>query len=192
MNNEQKDQFDDNEWSSLIEDWQSQPVKDVDAKQLLRKIKRRSWVIWVMSMFDVIAVAGCGVGSLLIWFNPEKSNDIAVLMMAMFVWGVVILYFEWKLRKGTWRLKDQGNESILAFSIRRCEVAIGIGRFFTPALISAALMTAVWQVVVYWMSDKFYGTFMVVIAVWFLIVVAASKWFIARKEKELARLKAML
>ena len=191
MKDDENDRFDDSEWSSLVEDWQSQPVRAIDAKTLLAKIKRRSWVIWIMSMLDVVVVLGSGIAGVLLWLRPEQNKNIAVLLLLMCAWGAVMLYFELKIRKGTWRLRDEGNESILDFSIRRCEVAINIGRFFTPALVSAGVVVIGWQIGVYWLSGKMYWPFLIAMLVWFALLIAAAQWFIKRKRKELAKLKQM-
>lgn len=188
----QDNRFDDNEWSSLLDDWQAQPTKAINAQALLKKIKRRSWVIWLMSMLDVVAVTACFVGGLWLYMTPDQNQDIALLLLAFSVWGAVMMYFEIKLRRGTWKLKNQGNESILAFSIRRCEVAISVGRFFTPAMLSCGAVVVLWQLLVYWLSDKLYWPLLLWAGLWFAMIIVASKWFIKRKQQELKTLKEML
>ncbi len=185
--------FDQQKWSELLEDWQSQPVKPVDTTALLVKIKRRSWFIWLASIADVVGVALLTIMGIYGWFFAGDKKEESLLLMLLSVWGMVMIFYEFKLRRGTWRLKDQGNESVLCFSIRRCEVAISVGRLCVPAIGSCASLLLAWQALVYYcLSGELFTVFVLSGLAWLLLVLFASKWFVARKRKELAKLKALL
>jgi hypothetical protein len=184
-----KDEFDDQQWLSLTQDWQSQPTQAVDSQKLLKTIKRRSAVIWLTSILDVVVVAGAWCFGLWMSFEPEKQM-VAVFVLMSALWGSVIVYIEFSMRKGTWTMSEAGNSSILDFSIKRCEVAIKIGHYVTPAMLSFMGIIVLWQMIGYWLTDKMHWELSIGFVLWGAICIVASKQIIKRKTKELAKLKA--
>ena len=191
MNNEPHGQFDDDEWSSLVDDWQNQPTREIDTRDYSKKIKRRSRYIWVVSILDVVTVALAGVMTLwLAIMEPEKIVWTLLFGLST-AWGIVVVYFEFKLRRGTWRLKDDGSYSVLEFSIRRCQAAIRIGKLFAPAMVSYCVLLVFWQYLVVLLGHELDMDVLIWAASWGVITIIASLILTRRKQKELAKLLEM-
>jgi hypothetical protein len=185
------DQFDEQQWSSLISDWQSQPVTPVETKGLLKKIRRRSRNIWLTTAFDIIAVVGCLLTGFGFFFFSENNLDKAIFCWVSSIWGAFIFHFELRVRKGTWRLHDIGSANIIDFSLKRCEAAIKIGKLFTPAVLSFLPLVLMWQAFRFWYKDEFKWQFTLFMLALTVVVVITSKVIIRRKVKELESLKAL-
>lgn len=192
MEDEKDKSFDEQQWSSLLDDWQAQPTKEIDTQALLRRIKRRSWVIWLHSALDVVTIAGSWIFGLYLLFFSDKGPEFAYLIFSIALLGTIIMVIEMQMRKGTWHHHGEGNDSVLDFSVRRCEVAIKVGRLFFPAMLALTAVILTWQGFVYVLMDILYVKLVGGSIAGGLLVVIASRVYIRRKQKELNKLKALL
>ena len=94
----------DQQWSELVDDWQSQPYEKVDIPQLVKQLKKRTLAAKGILGLDVLATISL-FGALIYSLNEQVIDWTTVIYLSFGSFGSLIYtVIEFNIRIKTWRM----------------------------------------------------------------------------------------
>lgn len=114
----------DEQWESLSQDWQNQPVEKTDIKALLKQTKKRT--VWAKSCFglNVLATVSLLCAFLYSIFNGEFGKPANTYFGLGGLMSLVFVYYELKIRAATWRKISESPDKAIENAIAGYESSL--------------------------------------------------------------------
>ncbi|MDO6444567.1 hypothetical protein Q4493_02140 [Colwellia sp. 1_MG-2023] len=111
----------DEQWQSLTQDWQSQPVEKTDMQALLKQTKRRT--AWAKTCFglNVVATVGLFIAFVYGLFEDEFGTPWNTYLGGGAFMSLIFVYYEMKIRAKTWRQISDSPDQALENALAGCE-----------------------------------------------------------------------
>ncbi|REL34726.1 hypothetical protein [Thalassotalea euphylliae] len=94
----------DEQWSELVDDWQSQPYEKVDITQLVKQLKKRTLAAKTVLGLDVLATISL-FGALVYSLSEQVIDWATVIYLSFGAFGsLVYTVIEFNIRIKTWRM----------------------------------------------------------------------------------------
>lgn len=111
----------DEQWQSLTQDWQSQPVEKTDIQALLKQTKRRT--AWAKTCFglNVIATIGLFIAFVYGLFEDEFGTPWNTYLGGGAFMSMIFVYYEIKIRAKTWGQISDSPDKAIENALAGCE-----------------------------------------------------------------------
>lgn len=111
----------DEQWNSLSQDWQSQPVAKTDIQALLKQTKRRT--VWAKTCFglNIIATVGLFIAFIYGLFEGEFGKPWNIYLGGGGFMSLIFVYYEMKIRAKTWSQISDSPDKAIENAIAGCE-----------------------------------------------------------------------
>lgn len=111
----------DEQWQSLTQDWQSQPIEKTDMQALLKQTKRRT--AWAKTCFglNVVATVGLFVAFIFGVMAGEFGTPWNTYLGGGGLMSLIFVYYEMKIRAKTWRQISDSPDQAIENALAGCE-----------------------------------------------------------------------
>lgn len=111
----------DEQWQSLSQDWQSQPVEKTDIQALLKQTKRRT--TWAKTCFalNILATAGLFISFFYGVMIGEFGTPWNLYLGGAGLMSLIFVYYEMKIRAKTWRQISDSPDQAIENALAGCE-----------------------------------------------------------------------
>lgn len=114
----------DEQWDSLVDDWQSQSYKHIDINALIAQSKKRTLIAKAFIALNVIATIGLYVSFFIGLYEGDWDTPIMAYLGGGAVLSTVYVYYEIKIRVNTWKLSEGSPEQAVQRALSGIEGAI--------------------------------------------------------------------
>ncbi|REL25940.1 hypothetical protein DXX93_04770 [Thalassotalea euphylliae] len=138
----------DQQWSTLVEDWQSQPYEKVDMTKLVKQLKKRTLAAKAILGFDVLATVSL-FSILAHLFTEQESDWPSIIYIAFAAFGSLIYtIIEFKIRIKTWRMDASDPEQVFEKNISGVKGAIQYAKLWIVScyLLAPVMNWYLWEV----------------------------------------------
>jgi len=114
----------DEQWESLSQDWQAQPVEETNIQALLQKTRRRTY--WAKTCFGLNVVATVGLLASFIYgiFENEFGKPWNTYLGLGGFMSAIFVYYEMQIRMKTWAQISSSPEQALENALAGCQSSI--------------------------------------------------------------------
>ncbi|MDG1752536.1 MAG: hypothetical protein P8I03_12885 [Thalassotalea sp.] len=111
----------DEQWNSLTQDWQSQPVEKTDIQALLKQTKRRTaWAKTCLGL-NIIATVGLFISFIYGIFKGEFGTPWNIYLGGGGFMSLIFVYYEVKIRAKTWSQISDSPDKAIENALAGCE-----------------------------------------------------------------------
>lgn len=183
---------DDRAWSTMLDDWQSQPYEKVDIAALVRQTRRRTWWAKTVLALDVMATIGLIVGFFIGWYQGNWHTATLAYVGFGAVTSPVYLYFEVKIRLNSWRLAEQNPGNIVQAVIEGYQAALQFGQLIKWTCYGLAVAVNAYVIALNQQNDQDLWPKLLLANALVVAMYAASHYYQHKRRQELTQLQNRL
>lgn len=144
--NEIDTSFLDEQWASLTQDWQEQPVPKSDIKRLLKQTRSRTWRAKGLFFSNVVATIGLLVSWLYGWLVSEWDRSLVSYLGVTGVLSIVFVYYEFKIRQSVWQQISDSPDNALQNALKGYESSLNYIRLIYWSFIPIFIVVNIYLV----------------------------------------------
>lgn len=91
-------------WDSLVDDWQTQPYEKVDMTKLVKQLRRRTLGAYANLALDIVATIFLFVACYWVSVNEPEDRATIIYLAIGGVGSLIYTIFEIKIRLATWKM----------------------------------------------------------------------------------------
>jgi len=117
----------DEQWDSLVDDWQSQSykhIKHVDIDSLITQSKKRTLIAKAFIALNIMATIGLYISFFIGLYEGDWETPLMAYLGGGAVLSTVYVYYEIKIRVNTWKLSEGSPEQAVQRALSGIEGAI--------------------------------------------------------------------
>ncbi|MFD2164763.1 hypothetical protein ACFSJY_00660 [Thalassotalea euphylliae] len=175
----------DEQWDSLVDDWQSQPYEKVDTNKLIKQLKKRTFYAKLVLFLDVIATVGLAWSFFWSLDNDDFNLPTTIYLGVGAVGSLIYTILAFNIRFATWRMDASDPEQVFHKNMSALKGAIQYANLWVYScyIILPLGNWFVWEIGKTTEKSMFYGyVFMNSLT---LFMIACGLVFKARRQREL-------
>jgi len=114
----------DEQWDSLVDDWQSQTYKHIDIDSLITQSKRRTLIAKAFIALNVIATIGLYLSFFIGLYEGDWDTPLMAYLGGGAVLSTIYVFYEIKIRISTWKLSEGSPEQAIQRALSGIDGAI--------------------------------------------------------------------
>lgn len=126
----------DDQWQSLVDDWQSQPYQKVDIQALLKQSQKRTLGAKLLLLFDIVATLAIIIAFIVGYVGNTMSTPTLIYLAICGFGSVPYTLYTIKIRRQTWQMAETSPDQIIARTLHGLEGAIKYGKLLKYTSVS--------------------------------------------------------
>ncbi|WDE12903.1 hypothetical protein [Thalassomonas haliotis] len=118
----------DDNWLAISQDWQAQPYEKANLDALVKKTRRRTWWAKLVLAANVLATGGILLALIIGYYLGKWQTPTLAYLAFGFVFSVVFVYYEIKIRRSAWQLTNAGADEALKAAVLGCQSSLQYAR----------------------------------------------------------------
>ncbi|WDE00118.1 hypothetical protein [Thalassomonas actiniarum] len=118
----------DDSWLAISQDWQEQPYEKANLDVLVKKTRRRTWWAKFLLAANILATLGILIALIAGLYQDNRQTPTLAYLAFGFVFSVVFVYYEIKIRRSAWQLTDAGPDEALKAAVLGCQSSLQYAR----------------------------------------------------------------
>lgn len=114
----------DEQWESIVDDWQSQSYKHVDIDALIAQSKKRTLIAKSFIVLNIIATAGLYLSFFVGLYQGNWDAPLMAYLGGGAVLSTIYVFYEIKIRMNTWKLNEGSPEQAVHRALSGIDGAI--------------------------------------------------------------------